>query len=57
MNPRSLKKFKPDLILADSHFSVPITAKVLGVPCVMTTNELTLNFSELYPEEKNCRIS
>ena len=47
-----IKKFKPDIILADSHFSVPITAKVLGVPCVMTTNELTLNFSDLYPEEK-----
>ena len=52
MNPKIIKKFKPDLILADSHFSVPITAKVLGVPCVMTTNELTLNFSDLYPEEK-----
>jgi uncharacterized protein (TIGR00661 family) len=47
-----IKKFKPDIILADSHFSVPITAKVLGIPCIMITNELTLNFSELYPEEK-----
>ena len=47
-----IKKFKPDIIVADSHFSVPITAKVLGIPCVMIQNELTLNFSELYPEEK-----
>ena len=47
-----IKKFKPDIIVADSHFSVPITAKVLGIPCIMIQNELTLNFSELYPEEK-----
>jgi len=47
-----IKKFKPDIIVADSHFSVPITAKVLGVPCIMIQNELTLNFSELYPKEK-----
>jgi UDP-N-acetylglucosamine--N-acetylmuramyl-(pentapeptide) pyrophosphoryl-undecaprenol N-acetylglucosamine transferase len=49
---RLIKKFKPDLILADSHFSVPITAKLKGVPCVMITNELTLNFSDLYPDDK-----
>ncbi len=49
---RMIKKFKPDLIIADSHFSVPITAKVHGIPCVMIQNELTLNFSELYPDEK-----
>lgn len=47
-----IKKFKPDIVLADSHFSVPITAKILGVPCVMIQNELTLNFSDLYPQEK-----
>ncbi len=47
-----IRKFKPDIILADSHFSVPITAKLLGIPCVMIQNELTLNFSELYPQEK-----
>lgn len=47
-----IKKFKPDIIVADSHFSVPITAKVLDIPCVMIQNELILNFSELYPEEK-----
>ena len=37
-----IKKFKPDIIIADSHFSVPITAKLLGVPCIMIQNELTL---------------
>lgn len=47
-----IKKFRPDVIVADAHYSVPITAKVLGVPCIMVTNELALNFSKLYPEEK-----
>lgn len=47
-----IKKFKPDVIVADAHYSVPITAKVLGIPCIMVTNELTLNFSRLYPDEK-----
>jgi len=47
-----IKKFKADVIVADAHYSVPITAKVLGVPCIMVTNELTLNFSRLYPDEK-----
>lgn len=49
---RIIKKFKPDIIIADSHFSVPITAKAHGIPCVMIQNELTLNFAELYPDEK-----
>jgi len=52
---RIIRKFKPDIILADSHFSVPITAKLLGVPCVMIQNELTLNFSDLYPQEKKIK--
>ena len=47
-----IKKFKPDIIVADSHFSVPITAKVLGVPCVLVTNELTYNFSDINPNDK-----
>ncbi len=47
-----IKKFKPDIVVADSHYSVPITCKVLGIPCIMITNELTLNFTELYPDEK-----
>ncbi len=50
---RIIKKFKPDIILADSHYSVPITAKLLKVPCVIVTNELTLNFSDIYTEEKS----
>ncbi|MFZ0442375.1 MAG: UDP-N-acetylglucosamine--N-acetylmuramyl-(pentapeptide) pyrophosphoryl-undecaprenol N-acetylglucosamine transferase [Methanobacterium sp.] len=49
---RIIRKFKPDIILADSHFSVPITAKLHGIPCVMIQNELTLNFSDIYPQEK-----
>lgn len=48
-----IKKFKPDIIIADAHYSAPITARVLGIPCVLITNELTLNFSELYPEERH----
>lgn len=47
-----IKKYRPDVIVADAHYSVPITAKVLGIPCIMVTNELTLNFSRLYPDEK-----
>jgi uncharacterized protein (TIGR00661 family) len=47
-----IKKFKPDVIVADAHYSVPITARVLGIPCILITNELTLNFSELYPQER-----
>ncbi|HML04663.1 MAG TPA: UDP-N-acetylglucosamine--N-acetylmuramyl-(pentapeptide) pyrophosphoryl-undecaprenol N-acetylglucosamine transferase [Methanobacterium sp.] len=47
-----IKKIKPDIIVADAHYSVPITAKVLGIPCILITNELTLNFSDLYPQEK-----
>ncbi|MGB9937567.1 MAG: UDP-N-acetylglucosamine--N-acetylmuramyl-(pentapeptide) pyrophosphoryl-undecaprenol N-acetylglucosamine transferase [Methanobacterium sp.] len=47
-----IKKFKPDVIIADSHYSVPITAKILGIPCILVTNELTLNFSDIYPKEK-----
>lgn len=50
---RMIKKFKPDVIIADSHFSVPITARMHGIPCVMIQNELTLNFSELYPDDKS----
>lgn len=47
-----IKSFKPDIVVADSHYSVPITCKVLGIPCIMVTNELTLDFAELYPEDK-----
>jgi UDP-N-acetylglucosamine--N-acetylmuramyl-(pentapeptide) pyrophosphoryl-undecaprenol N-acetylglucosamine transferase len=47
-----IKKFKPDIVIVDSHYSAPITCKVLGIPCIMITNELTLNFSKFYPENK-----
>lgn len=47
-----IKKFKPDLIIADSQYSIPITAKIHDVPCILITNELTVNFSEIYPNEK-----
>lgn len=48
-----IKKFKPDIVIADSHYSVPITCKILGIPCILITNELTLNFADLYPDEKH----
>jgi uncharacterized protein (TIGR00661 family) len=47
-----IKKIKPDIIIADSHYSAPITGKILKIPCILITNELTLNFAELYPDEK-----
>ena len=47
-----IKKIKPDIIIADSHYSAPITCKILKIPCILITNELTLNFAELYPDEK-----
>lgn len=47
-----IKKVKPDIVIADSHYSAPITCKVLSIPCILITNELTLNFAELYPDEK-----
>lgn len=49
---RVIKDFKPDVVVADSHYSVPITSKVLGVPCVLVANELTFNFSDIYPQDK-----
>lgn len=49
---RIIKEFQPDLIVADSQYSVPITARILGVPCLLMTNELKTNFSQIYPEEK-----
>ncbi|WP_048191091.1 UDP-N-acetylglucosamine--N-acetylmuramyl-(pentapeptide) pyrophosphoryl-undecaprenol N-acetylglucosamine transferase [Methanobacterium sp. SMA-27] len=48
-----IKKIRPNIIIADSHYSVPITAKILGVPCIMVTNELTINISNIYPNEKS----
>lgn len=43
---RIIKKVKPDLIITDSHYSSPITAKFLNVPCFIITNDLTFGFSQ-----------
>ncbi|MGB9978590.1 UDP-N-acetylglucosamine--N-acetylmuramyl-(pentapeptide) pyrophosphoryl-undecaprenol N-acetylglucosamine transferase [Methanobacterium sp.] len=47
-----IKKFKPDVVIGDSHYSAPITCKISKIPCILITNELTLNFAELYPDKK-----
>ena len=47
-----IKKIKPDVVIADSHYSAPITCKISKIPCILITNELTLNFAELYPDKK-----
>ena len=47
-----IKKFQPDVVVADSHYSAPLTCKVLGVPCVLISNELQFNFKELYPHDR-----
>jgi uncharacterized protein (TIGR00661 family) len=43
---RIIKKAKPDIIICDSHYSMPITAKFLNIPCYMITNDLTFGFSK-----------
>lgn len=43
---RIIKKIKPDLIITDSLYSTPITAKFLNVPCYIITNDLTFGFSQ-----------
>ena len=47
-----IKEFKPDIVIGDSHYSAPITCRILKIPCVLITNELTLNFAEVYPDQK-----
>ncbi|WJI10175.1 UDP-N-acetylglucosamine--N-acetylmuramyl-(pentapeptide) pyrophosphoryl-undecaprenol N-acetylglucosamine transferase [Methanobacterium sp. CWC-01] len=47
-----IKDFQPEVVIADSHYSVPITCKVLGVPCVLISNELKFNFKEIYPQDR-----
>jgi len=47
-----IKELKSDLVIGDSHYSAPITCKMLKIPCILITNELTLNFAELYPDRK-----
>ncbi len=43
---RIIKKSKPDIVICDSHYSMPITAKFLHVPCYIITNDLTFGFSQ-----------
>lgn len=43
---RIIKKAKPDVIICDSHYSMPITAKFLNIPCYIITNDLTFGFSK-----------
>lgn len=41
-----IKKSKPDVIISDSHYSMPITARFLNIPCYVITNDLTFGFSK-----------
>ncbi len=43
---RIIKKSQPDIIICDSHYSMPITAKFLNIPCYIITNDLTFGFSQ-----------
>lgn len=43
---RIVRKVKPDIVVSDSHYSMPITAKFLNVPCYIITNDLTFGFSK-----------
>ncbi len=43
---RIIKKSKPDIIITDSHYSIPITAKLLNIPCYVITNDLRFGFSK-----------
>ena len=43
---RIIKIAKPDIIICDSHYSMPITAKFLNIPCYVITNDLTFGFSK-----------
>ena len=43
---RIVKKAKPDIVISDSHYSMPITAKFLNIPCYIITNDLSFGFSK-----------
>ncbi len=49
---RIIKDFNPDVVVSDSHYSVPITCKVLGIPCVLVSNDLTPDFREVYQKDR-----
>lgn len=41
-----IRQIKPDVIIADSTYTSPITAKFLNIPCYIITNDLTFGFSD-----------
>lgn len=43
---RIIRQIKPDVIIADSTYTSPITAKFLNIPCFIITNDLTFGFSD-----------
>ncbi|WP_303235921.1 UDP-N-acetylglucosamine--N-acetylmuramyl-(pentapeptide) pyrophosphoryl-undecaprenol N-acetylglucosamine transferase [Methanosphaera cuniculi] len=43
---RIIKRIKPDIIISDSDYSTPYTAKLLKIPCYIITNDLTFGFSD-----------
>ena len=49
---RIIKEFNPDVVVSDSHYSVPITCKVLGIPCVLVSNDLSPDFKEVYNKDR-----
>lgn len=49
---RIIKEFDPDVVVSDSHYSVPITCKVLGVPCVLVSNDLAPELKEEYQKDR-----
>jgi uncharacterized protein (TIGR00661 family) len=49
---RIIKEFNPDVVVSDSHYSVPITCKVMGIPCVLVSNDLYPDFKEVYQNDR-----
>lgn len=49
---RIIKEFNPDIVVSDSHYSVPITCKVLGKPCVLVSNDLSPDFKDVYKNDR-----
>jgi UDP-N-acetylglucosamine--N-acetylmuramyl-(pentapeptide) pyrophosphoryl-undecaprenol N-acetylglucosamine transferase len=49
---RIIKNFRPDVVVADSHYSAPITCRIIGIPCVLVSNDLKIDFSEVYYRDR-----
>ncbi len=49
---RIIKEFNPDIVVSDSHYSVPITCKVLGIPCVLVSNDLTPDITDISQKDR-----